>query len=576
MSGSVELDGAEGGSSSGGAWPRRPRLAPAVVVGSVAVNLLALGLPLVVLQVYDRVLPNNATATLSVLMIGLVVVMVLDLAIRIARAHLVAWSAARHYHRLAADAVERLLEASPGLIEKESPSIHADRFRAIETLRDFYGGQSRLLLLDLPFILVFATLIGLIGEALVLVPVALLLIFGATTLISGRKLREVMSERSDLDDRKYDFIIEALDGIQTVKALAMEPQIMRRFERLQRACAETAYRMIIQTNAARSSGSLFANLTMIAVVAAGAVMVIDGRLTVGALACCTLLSGRMIQPVLKGLNLWAQVQSLAVARRRVGELLALPDVKAPEGRLDGEIRGDVVLEQASFVHPGTVAPAVDSVDLRIAAGEIVGIRGAAGSGKTTLLHMLAGHVVPTSGRVLVGGHDLGGANRDDICRALAYVPQNCAIFRGTVLENLTMFRTGEAVDAARAAAQTIGLEEDIHKLPAGYDTVLGEGITDELPRGMMQRIIIARALARRPKVLLFDEANRQLDARGDRLLRQGFEALRGETTIVLVSLRPSLLKIADRVFEMKAGRLVPDQAHGMSARESHSATKVIA
>jgi ATP-binding cassette subfamily C protein LapB len=533
-----------------------PRIPAAVILGSVVINVLALGLPLVILQIYDRILPNRATDTLAMLLIGLVVVLLLDVSMKLARAYVVAWTAARYQYEIGVAAAERLLRAPSTVVEKQPPSVHLDRLNAIDALRDFYGGQSRLLLLDLPFVLLFMLLIGLVGGRLVLVPIAVFLVFAAVTLMYGRHARAAMDERSRVDDRKHDFVVEALAGIQTVKGLAMEPQIMRRYERLQKAGAETTYRSIVLTNAAQNLGGLFANLTMVAVVAVGAISVIGGDLTIGALACSTLLSGRTVQPLLKALGLWTQLQGLSVARRRIGELLALPLPRTASAEPVANCRGSVTVRDASFARVPGEPVVLRNVTLDIGAGDIVGIRGADGSGKSTLARMIAGQSAPTSGTVAMDGCDIYGPQAEALRRWISYVPDDYAIFNGTILQNLTMFRAGDVIDAARDAARLIGLEEDIHRLPAGYDTALSAGIAEEMPAGMMQRIAIARALARPSKLLVFDEANRHLDDRGERLLREALDVLRGEKTIVLITLRPSLLKLADRVYEVTDGRVL--------------------
>ncbi len=548
-----------------------PPLHAAVMISSVFINLLALALPLVILQVYDRILPNQSYDTLGLLLIGLGVVVILDTVMKVARAYLVGWSAARYEHHVGIAAVERILNAPSNLIENDAPSVHVDRLNAVDAMREFYGGQSRLLLIDLPFIFIFLGLIAFVGGYLVLVPLILFVVLGTATLMCGRSLREVLQNRSDFDDRKYDFIIEALSGIQTIKSMAMEPQFQRRFERLQKTGVNAAYKTIVLGNAAQSFGNLFANLTMISVVSVGAIFVIQGSLTVGTLACCTLLSGRTIQPLLKGLGLWTQLQSLSIAKRRIEELFALPTVVESGMGPIADCTGEIKVRNLSFSYSPDSPKLMDDISFEVAPGEIIAIKGDDGCGKSTLVRMMAGQFEPGEGEVRIDGYDVCGPWKKALSEWVAYVPQTSSMFHGTILQNITMFRTGEAIDAARQAAQLIGLEADIHRLPEGYDTPISEGITEELPSGLMQRIVIARALARQPKVLVFDEANGSLDARGDRLLREGLDKLRGEMTIVIVSLRPSFIKLADRVFELADGRLQLDHAYTRPADPSTEA-----
>ncbi len=545
-----------------------PPLGRSVTIGSVVINLLALALPLVILQVYDRVLPNQSYDTLSLLLLGLTGVMILDTFMKLARSYLVGWNAARYEHQLALAAMERVLDAPPHLIENDAPSINVDRMLAIDALRDFYGGQSRLLLLDLPFTALFLLLIAIVGGPIVFVPLALFVVLGAATVICSRSLRSVLETRSAYDDRKYDFIVEVLGGIHTVKSMAMEPQVQRRFERLQKSGIDAAYRTIVLGNSAQSYGNLFANLTMISMVSVGAVFVIKGDLTIGSLACCTLLAGRTIQPLLKGLGLWTQLQSLSISRRRVDELFSLPPVRTDRPASVAECDGRIQIRDLAFGYESEGPALFEGIDLDVEPGEIVGLRGEDGSGKTTFVRLMLGQLAASRGEIRIGGYDVCGPWGDALSEWVAYVPQSTSVFKGTILENITMFRTGDAIDAAREAARLIGLEADIHRLPDGYDTPISEGITEELPAGFMQRIVIARALARRPRVLIFDEAYGALDASSDRQLREAFEQLRGRMTVVVVSLRPSLLRVADRVFELRGGALHLDPSYGAQPPEN--------
>ncbi len=563
------------------------QLHPAVLVSTVFINLLALGLPLVVLQVYDRIIPNQAIDTFTLLLIGLTVVLLFDGIMRIARAYLVGWAGVCYENEVAVEAVERILYAPSHLIEKTPPGIHVDRLNAIDALRDFYGGQSRLLLIDLPFVLVFLGLVAFIGGWIVAVPLLMFAILAAVTLASGTRLREVLEQRAEQDDRRHDFIIETLNGIQTIKTMAMEPQIQRRFEKLQKAGVEASYKTIILGGLAQNIGNLFSSLTMISVVSVGAYLIINGSLSVGTLAACTLLSGRSVQPVLRGLGLWTQLQGLSIAKARLQALYDMPavvsrnrtddsntcwlgwerlaDMKSSNHQDDTTIHpGDIKLRNVTYSYDNNTEPAIKDISLDITPGTMVGLQGGAESGKSTLIRLIVGELTPVSGSLTIDGCEASGPERGKISGIIAYVPHKSEIFTGTILQNITMFKTGEAIDAARTAAQLLGLEADVHRLPKGYDTPLSEGISDELPMGMMQRIMIARSLSRRPRILLFDEANTSLDARADKMLREAFLKLKGKVTIVLVSHRPSLLRICDHIYELEKGKIISASAGGVS------------
>lgn len=531
-----------------------PRLGWPIWTASLAINVLALGLPLVILQVYDRILPNEALGTFALLLIGLAGVLALDTTLKIARAQVAGWSAAQFEHRAATELVGRFLHASPADIERAPPGVHLDRLQAIDTLREFYGGQSRLLLVDVPFLFVFLGLIWIIGGLVVLVPVAMIGVLAVVSLLAGRALKAQLERRSELDDRRYSFIIEALSGIQTIKSMAMEPQMQRRYERLQRTGAASAYRSIALGNAVQTVGGVISNLTMILIVSAGALLVIDGAMSIGGLAACTLLGGRTLQPLLRGMSVWTQLQSLGVARDRVAELHEMEPAPAEPPQRIERLTPEVAFRDVTFRYEAGRPALLDRFSLIVKPGEMLAVTGSEGDGKSTLLKLVMGEIAPEAGEVTIGGYAAAGDRRNDLALDIAYVPATATLFSGTILENLTMFRGGDAIDRAREAARMIGLEEDIHSLPEGYDTQVSQGIADELPGGMQQRIVIARSLARDARVLLFDEANAGLDRRADAKLIDALATLKGEVTIIAISHRPSLIRMADRVVSIHKGR----------------------
>ncbi len=537
------------------AMPRGPAAGARVLLASMTINLLSLALPLVILQVYDRILPNQATDTLLLLIVGLCGVLLLEACLRLARSYVSGWDAARFEHLTACRAVDRLLASNIGQYERDAPGVHLDRLSATDMLRDYHAGQGKLLIVDLPFILLFLGLIWAIAGWLALVPLSLLLLLAGSALLVGALLRSALEERATLDDRRYNFIIEVLSGIQTVKGLAMEALLQRRYERLQESGAASTYSCTYFSNLAQSVGAIFSNLTMVAVAAVGSILVIGGELSIGGLAACTLLAGRSVQPLLRALGIWTQFQNVAVAQERLDRLFAA----APEGAADAPamppLDGRIELEDLRFAYGEEDAPVIDGIDLSIAPGEVIGITGGTGSGKSTLLLLMLGALKPSRGRVSYDGLDVVAHDPYSLRRQVAFLPQSAALFQGTILDNLTMFRGVDAVEHALAASQQLGLDRQIHRLPAGYETRVGDGAQDELPTGIKQGIVMARALAQRPEVILFDEANSALDGKSDANLKQALSDLKGGPSMVLVSHRPSLLALADRTYHLEHGRL---------------------
>lgn len=559
----------------GGEWsrglqpmPKPVALGPAVLIASLAINLLSLGLPVVLLQVYDRILPNSATETLGLLVTGLCVVLLLDGVLRMARSYITGWGGARYEHGAGCAAMDRLLASDIRTYESEAPGVHLDRLNAIDTLRDFHAGQAKLLIVDLPFIVIFLGLIHLIGGPLILVPIGLILILLGVSVILGRKLKSTLEERSTLDDRRYNFIIEVLNGVHTVKALAMEALLQRRYERLQESGAASTYRVTFLSNMAQGLGAFFSNLTMVAVATVGATFVITEQLSIGGLAACTMLAGRSVQPILRALGLWTQLQSIAVARRRVDVLFELPRESSAKARHPGRIKGAVTLDKLSFRYDENSPLLLKEVSLRVRPGEVVAITGGTGNGKSSLLMLVIRALRPTEGRVLIDDACISDIDPHELRRQVAYLSQSSSLMQGTILENLASFRGIADVEAGLAAAHLLKLDEVVNRLPAGLETRVGDGAHDALPVGVKQGICLARALAGNPGVILFDEANSSLDAKSDKILKDALASLKGGPSMIMVSHRPSYLALADRIFELSDGQLVEREPQSESKPEA--------
>ncbi|MET0043781.1 MAG: ABC transporter transmembrane domain-containing protein, partial [Candidatus Thiodiazotropha sp. 6PLUC3] len=299
-------------SSSGFSIPRGWRR-PDVLLASLGINTLALAMPMVVLQVYDRIIPHQAFGTFMALMIGMLGVVVLEALLRIFRSAILAWNGARFEHRQSMDAMHRVLHTDTLAFNRETSGEYLNRLQSIEEINQFYSGQSMLLLMDFPFLILFLTLIWFISGELVQIPIVLLAIFAAVSLVLGRQLHLALKARNTTDSRRQNFLIEVLSGIHTVKSMAMEALMLRRYERLQTQSAESVRKLAHINSVVNGFGSTFSQVAMVSFVSLGSFSVISGDLTVGALAAGTMLTGRVLQPGLKAMGLWTQFQSVRLS-----------------------------------------------------------------------------------------------------------------------------------------------------------------------------------------------------------------------------------------------------------------------
>lgn len=527
-----------------------------LVVSSLFLNVLGLALPLSLLQIYDRILPNKSTGTMVLLLSGVLAALLVESVLSWGRSYITAWVGARFEHRASCTGLERLLNSSLDSFEREGAGEHLERMNALATVREFYAGQALLTMMDLPFALLYLGLVALMGGVLVLVPVLLLAGFAVSALRVGTAMRTAIRKRMQADDHRFNFIIEVLGGIHSVKAMSMEAQMVRRYERLQEGCAQGNYAVALSSAAALGVSSFFSQATMIGVAAFGSIVVMDGNLTTGGLAACSMLAGRAMTPLQKALGVWTRFQTFVLARQRIDHLFSLPpEAEAGLPELPAT-KGSLTLEGVSFRFGEDLPLVVDDASIDVAPGECVVISGGNGSGKTTLLALMQAALRPTAGRVLVDGQDAAAFDPDSVRRQIAYLPQSGTLFQGTILQNITMFRP-KLDNVAVETAALLGLDEVVAALPFGFDTPVGDGAYDSLPRGFKQRIAICRALVENPRIVLFDEANTAVDTAGDNFLRVWLERAKGKRTLVLVTHRPSLVKLGDRVFTLDHGRLAP-------------------
>lgn len=529
-----------------------------LILASMAINILSLALPVAVLQVYDRIIPYRSEATLAYIGIALLGVVILDYQLSAARTHLSGWTAARIQHRLNTELVGHMFQSELRAYEQTPPGVYLSRLRAIDALKNIHAGQGLLLVVDLPFAAVFLLLIALIGGKLVIVPAVMIVGLALAAQYGSRQQEQAMERRKEADHRRYNFMFEVLRKVYTIKAVGAESLMTRRYERLQEGSAAASREAVETGTWVRSTGQLLSQLTNIGIAAFGAVLAIEHQLTIGGLAACVLLSGRASQPLVRALSTVTQLRNGQVAERQVQEILSLP-LEARPGAPPFRMKdGSIALRDVSFSYGPGDRPIFESANVSVAAGETVAIMGANGSGKSTLVTLMMGLLSPNSGAIEIDGMDIRNFDLASLRRQIIHLPQKPVLFRGTILDNLTMFRGDDHVEAAMQMAERLGLHEVVGRMPLGYETPIEHAANDGLPGGVRQRIALVRALTlvESPRLILFDEANTFLDQRGDQLLLDVLAEYRGKATMVVVSHRPSYLRLGHSAKLIRDGRLV--------------------
>lgn len=524
-----------------------------VVLASLCINLLGLALPLAIYQVYDRILPNNASNTLTALIVGLTVVTLFDGLLRIARSVTIAWQGSRFEHAVGCEAVERLTAAAPEEIKSKPVGRRLEGFQAIDTLREFYGGAALMNFLEIPFVVIFLAMVFLIGGPLGFVPLGLFILCGAFAFLLGRKLKAQISKRHDIDMLRFNFILEVLNGLQNVKTQAQEALMSRRYERLQATASASGYNLVRTSAWSQACGAFFSYFVLFSTAATGSLMVLDGALSQGGLAACSLLAGRAVQPFLRSMAFWAQYQGIRVAKEELADLMnSEPEVKATAPkRLD--LSGRIEFRDVCIAFKDREI--LRDANVIIEPGETILLEAPTGGGKSCVLNLCNGFLAPTSGSIRLDGVDLQEQDLANVRRQVAFLTEKSVLFHGTILDNLTLFDPQHNLDRAMELVVQLGLDRAVARLPNGFATEVGDDLSELLPSGIRQQIGIVRALSPRPKIILFDQANGGLDMESDKRLLATMRRLQSEATIIMATHRPSYFDLADRKIWIEGGRL---------------------
>src|SRR5579875_1487177 len=528
------------------------------IVASLVVNLVALASPLFVMNVYDRVVPNNAMATLWVLASGVFVAFLFDFVLRTARSYFVDTAGKNADVVLASKLFEHVMgmryEARPA-----SAGALAANLREYESLREFFTSATLLSLADLPFALLFILIIALIAGPVALVPLLAVPILLAVGFALQFALREVMGQTQRETFQKHAILVESIEGLDTIKITGSEGRAQRLWERFIGKTARTAMRARFISTIGVNIATLTQNLVSVLVVIVGVYEIAAGNLTTGGLVAASLLSARAMAPLAQLASLLVRLHSSFISLRSLDKVMKTP-LERPEGRAflhRPQMQGEIEFRDVTFAYPGQSQAALAGVSFHIEPGEKVGIIGRIGSGKSTLARLLTGLYAPNAGAITVDGTDLRQIDPADLRRNIGYVPQEAFLFFGSVRDNIALSSPNVSHGAILRAAAIAGVDDFIKRHPEGYDMQVGEN-GKHLSGGQREAVTIARALLTDPSILVMDEPSGALDTAAEACLKQRLREILPAKTLLLVTHRPSMLELVDRIIVMDHGRIVAD------------------
>lgn len=534
------------------------RLYRDIIAAAVMINLFAVAMPLFVLNVYDRVVPNAATETLWMLAAGLVTVLIADLILKSLRAWFVDLAASRADIRLSSRIMERVL-AMKMQDRPEASGAFAANVQSFESVRAFIGSLTLIAIVDFPFVLLFAGIIAWINPLLV-IPIAVgALIVLIYALISQHNMHKMTEVAMQAGAQRNATLIESLGNLEAVKSFNVQGDVQSKWEDSTIFLSRNSAKMRLLSSSVTNGAAFVQQFVGMSIIILGVYLLIDGQLTQGGLIAAYLLSSRAMAPVSQAAGLLSHYHQAATSMELLETIMERPvEYQEADEKIDRPvIRGEIEFRNVSFGYPNSQQQALTDVSLKIKAGEHVAILGKNGSGKSTLEKLIMGLYQPSQGSVLIDGIDMGQLDITQLRRNIGYVPQEISLFQGSLKHNIVLTSPNEDSDRLLRTIELAGLESMIRQHPEGINMPVGER-GQQLSGGQRQSVGIARALINDPPVLLLDEPTASLDHTSEEQIRKNLSSESQGKTLILVTHRSSLLQLASRLIVIDRGRIVAD------------------
>jgi ATP-binding cassette subfamily C protein LapB len=528
-----------------------------VALAAVFINIFGLLTSLFTMTVYDRVVPNNATSSLVALTIGLGIVVIFDFILKLLRAYFVDHAGANIDRDIGEVVFDRLLAMRLEL-KKGSTGALAGMMRELETLRDFFASATLTAVVDVPFIFLTLILVAIIGGPVVFVPGLMVPLVVMVGWLTHPALERLSARAMGEGLQKQSVLVEAIGGLETVKTSGAAPLLSRRWLKAIQQHSDSSLRQRLVATIGVTFATSAGTISYAGVVIVGVHEIAVRNLTMGGLIACSILAGRAIAPLAQISQLLSRITSTRTAYRQINEMMQMPS-EGPEGdalKLSG-VEGKIEFRNVGFRYPGAPERAIDGLSFTVEPGEHVALLGRVGSGKSTIARLILGLYPPEEGLIMVDGTDIRQLDPASLRANVGAAMQESVLLTGTVRENIALGRAGVTDEELLRASQISGTHQFMGQIANGYDLRLadrGEGLSG----GQRQSISIARALAGRPPILVMDEPSSAMDAQTEGALIQRLqEELKGRT-LILITHRPPLLQLVQRIILMDKGKVVSD------------------
>lgn len=530
------------------------------------INVSALLVPIFIMMIYDKVIGSKSLESLPYILSGVAILIVTDLVLRNKKAKAMGAVAGRLDYLIGVETFKQLLFLPPIFTERSTVSAQLSRLKQFDSLRDFFTGSSAAFVLEMPFILMFILAVAVLGGPIAFVPLFMVLAFLVVGMVFRPPLQRKVMRSGRARTDKETMLMQTFEGRREIKAIGGESVWRERFREVSGEAVRSNYDIFVANALMTNVSQALMTLSGIVVLAWGAFRVMEGTMSIGALIAAMTLSWRVLTP-LQGMFLsYSKFQQMLKSVVQINNLMKL-QVEKDESHIELAKEGgkpDLKVDRVSFRYDPHRDPALLGVSFDVAPGEMVAVVGFTGSGKSTMLKLIAGMYKPQAGALLIDGVDIRQLNALDLRRSMAYVPQEIKMFHGTIAQNLRLNNALASDELLEIAADKAGILDDIQRLPEGFETRIGDKTLSKFPPGFTRALSIARAFCCNPQIVLLDEPGSSLDNESDTRFMQQLEKLKGEHTVVMVSHRPSHIRLADKAVLLEQGSVKfvgdPEQA----------------
>lgn len=526
-----------------------------LILATFMINLLGLALPLSLMQVYDRIIPNKGLDSLTWLVIGCSIAIFLEALLRFCRDQVSNWIGSIYEHKLDYNIFKKILNSDLKAVQSENTSALMEKISLVSTLQSFYCKQFFETIIEIPFSFLYLYTLAFLNFGLAMWIFGVVLIMFAIVIVLRPFYKRARIYRSKANSEKLDIIMDGISKIHFVKAFAQEDKYVAKIEQDQAKQSKADFWVSILGSIPGNVGMLISQLTLFIILGLGAADVINGRMTIGVLTACMMIGSRLVQPAQSLANYWLRSSELSYAKEKVSEIFKLPDADTEEKvSVDADVRGDIYIENVFYRNTEESKFLLEDLTLKIEEKEMIGISASESEYASKLLQLIAGLSKPERGNIYIDDLGLSCWPEETLRTRVAFLSGEPSLVKGTIIENLTLFDP-QKTETALDTAMMVNLDEAVSQLPKGYDTMLDRESKKSIPASLIQLIALTRILTERPSIILLDNADAQFDQKSLQVFSEIIQKLKGKTTIIMVTDNEDLLKKSDRIIYIKSGKI---------------------